>query len=88
MEESSTLTSDEIVATVNRVVLEEFEPEPELLVAESKLREDIGMDSLDAVDLVVSLELAFGFRIPEEEIKGIRTLGDIYERIRAHAGTN
>ena len=57
------------------------------LAAESRLREEIGLDSLDAVDLVIALELSFGFRIPEEEVKEIRTLGDIYEKIHAHAGT-
>ena len=86
MERSTSATRDEIVETVNRVVEEEFEAEPELLVAESRLREEIGLDSLDAVDLVIALELAFGFRIPAEEVKEIRTLGDVYERIHAHAG--
>ena len=85
MEPPASLTQETIVEMVNRVVAEEFEAEPEVLVAESRLREEIGLDSLDAVDLVISLELAFGFRIPEEEVKGIRTLGDIYERIRVQA---
>ena len=84
MESPTSLSRETIIETVNRVVLEEFEAEPELLVAESRLREEIGLDSLDAVDLVISLELAFGFRIPPEEVKEIRTLGDIYERICAH----
>ena len=84
MEGSIRLTRDQVIEQVNRVVAEEFEAEPELLVAESRLREEIGLDSLDAVDLVISLELAFGFRIPEEEVKGIQTLGDIYGRILAH----
>ena len=87
MEPSTRLTREEIIETVNRVVVEEFEAEPETLAAESRLREEIGLDSLDAVDLVIALELSFGFRIPEEEVKEIRTLGDIYEKIHAHAGT-
>ena len=86
MDGSTGTLRQEIVDTVNRVVVEEFEAEPELLVPESRLREEIGLDSLDAVDLVISLELAFGFRIPEEEVKGILTLGDIYDRIHAQAG--
>ena len=79
------INTNDIISTVNRVVVEEFEAEPDVLVAESRLREDLGLDSLDAVDLVVALELAFGYRIPEQEVKDIRTLGDIYDRIRAHA---
>jgi len=88
MDPTTSMSKETITETVNRVVMEEFEAEPELLVAESRLREDIGLDSLDAVDLVISLELAFGFRIPAEEVKEIRTLGDIYERICAHYGSD
>jgi len=41
------------------------------------------MDSLDGVDLVVALEKTFRCRIPEGEVKKIRTLGDIYDNVRA-----
>ena len=85
MPDPAAINTNEIISTVNRVVAEEFEAEPDVLVAESRLREDLGLDSLDAVDLVVALELAFGYRIPEQDVKDIRTLGDIYDRIQAHA---
>jgi acyl carrier protein len=85
MSDPAAINTKDIISTVNRVVVEEFEAEPDVLVAESRLREDLGLDSLDAVDLVVALELAFGYRIPEQDVKDIRTLGDIYDRIRAHA---
>jgi acyl carrier protein len=80
------LTTKEIIDVVNRVVIEEFEAEGEL-GPETNLREDLGMDSLDGVDLVVALEVAFGFRIAEEEARGIRTLGDVYERIQRRVET-
>jgi len=85
MSKPAAINTNDIISTVNRVVVEEFESDPDALVAEASLREDLGLDSLDAVDLVVALELAFGYRIPEQEVKDIRTLGDIYDRIRAHA---
>ena len=75
---------DSVVETVNRVMMEEFEAPPEKLRPEARLRDDLGMDSLDGVDLVVALEVAFGFRIPEQQARGIFTLGDVYERVRAH----
>jgi acyl carrier protein len=78
--------ADAIVETVNRVMMEEFETSPDKLRPEASLRTDLGMDSLDGVDLVVALEVAFGFRIPEQQAREIRTLGDVYERIRAHVG--
>jgi acyl carrier protein len=83
----TTLTTEEIIRVINRVVVEEFEAEEAQLRPESNLREDLGMDSLDGVDLVVALEVAFGFRIAEEEARGIRTLGDVYERIQRRVDT-
>ena len=81
-------STEEILATVARIMIDEFEAEPDALVPEARLREDLGMDSLDGVDLVVALEIAFGFRIPEADARGIRTLGDVHERLRSNIGTN
>ena len=38
--------------------------------------------------MVVALEVAFGFRIAEQEARGIRTLGDVHERIRKNVGAD
>ena len=74
---------EEIRARVDRIMIEEFEVEPESLVSDASLVEDLDLDSLDGVDLVVALEKAFSCRIPEEEARGIRTLGDIYRKVEA-----
>ena len=77
-------SAEQIEDIVRRVMIDEFEAEQDQLRPEARLREDLGLDSLDGVDLVVALEAAFGFRIPEQEARGIRTLGDVHERIRSH----
>jgi acyl carrier protein len=82
MSPDATFSPEEMIAAVNRVMVEEFEAEEEQLRPEAKLREDLGLDSLDGVDLVIALEVAFGFRIGEDEIRGIETLGDVYDRVR------
>ena len=82
MSPDATFSPEEMIAAVNRVMVEEFEAKEELLRPEAKLREDLGLDSLDGVDLVIALEAAFGFRIGEDEIRGIETLGDVYDRVR------
>jgi len=87
MESHTTLTTEEVIRIVNRVVVEEFEAEEDRLRPETHLREDLDMDSLDGVDLVVALEVAFEFRIAEEEARGIRTLGDVYERVQRRIDT-
>lgn len=72
----------EVIKLVNEIMVDEFEVEDEgLLRPEALLGEDLGMDSLDGVDLVVALEKTFKCRIPEQEARGIRTLGDVYDKI-------
>lgn len=73
------MTDQEIVALVNSSLAEEFEYDPESMTPETTLFEDMGLDSLDVVDLVIVLETAFGMKIREEgAIRQIRTLGDIH----------
>jgi acyl carrier protein len=73
------MTDQEIVELINSSIAKEFELEQETLTPETTLFEDMGLDSLDIVDLVIVLEAAFSFKIREEEaIRKIRTLGDIH----------
>jgi acyl carrier protein len=71
---------EEVEKTVNEIFVDVFEVEPEKTRADTGLK-DLGLDSLDAVDLVVALEKTFGLRIPEGEARKIRTIGDIYENV-------
>jgi acyl carrier protein len=72
---------DRILEIVNKVLEEEFEIDAELLKPEALLFEDIGLDSLDAVDLIVMIDKELGVRIEEEEARAIRTLDDVYQII-------
>ncbi|PLX82984.1 MAG: acyl carrier protein [Desulfuromonas sp.] len=72
------MTEQEIINLVNTSLAEEFELDPEEMTPEATIFDDLGLDSLDIVDMVIVLEGAFGFKIREEEaIRNIRTLGDI-----------
>lgn len=74
---------DEIIEKVNDIFVESFEIDPEAILPEANLFVDLGLDSLDIVDLVVALQQAFGIEIREDErIRSIRTLNDIYEFIK------
>lgn len=73
------MTEQEIITTIDAALAEEFELELEDMKPEVSLYEDLGLDSLDTVDMVIVLEGAFNFKIREEaEVKEIRTLGDIH----------
>ncbi|MFO7749233.1 MAG: acyl carrier protein [Desulfobacteraceae bacterium] len=70
-----------IVNSVNQILAEEFEIDPDLLKPEALLNEDIGLDSLDAVDLIVMVDKELGVRIEEEEARNLKTLEDVYKTI-------
>lgn len=73
------MTNQEIIERIDRSIAEEFEIDPEGMKPGKTLFQDLGLDSLDIVDLVIVLEKAFGFKIREEEgIRNIRTLGDVH----------
>ncbi|MCB9759975.1 MAG: acyl carrier protein [Alphaproteobacteria bacterium] len=81
------MTSEDIIRKVDAILVEEFELDPEEVIPDASLREDLDLDSLDGVDLVVALEKTFGFRIDEKLIVEMKTVGDIHQHIRAHFGT-
>ena len=73
------MTNQQIIEQIDRSIAEEFEIDPEEMKPEKTLFQDLGLDSLDIVDLVIVLDTAFKFKIREEEgIRNIRTLGDIH----------
>jgi acyl carrier protein len=76
------MIDQEIINKVNNVFEESFEIEKERLIPEAHIFTDLGLDSLDIVDLVVALQNAFGVKIRNEErVRDIRTLQDIYQFI-------
>ncbi|MCD6225287.1 MAG: acyl carrier protein [Deltaproteobacteria bacterium] len=76
------MINDDIITLTNNVFEESFEIEPDQLKPEMNIFEDLGLDSLDIVDLVVALQEKFGVNIRDDErVRQIRTLGDIYQFI-------
>lgn len=51
---------------------------------ESRLREDLGLSSLRTIDLVITFEDVFDLSIPEDDVVGLKTVGDIVESLRMH----
>jgi acyl carrier protein len=76
------MTEQEIIEKTNKVFEESFEIEKERLTPQAHIFTDLGLDSLDIVDLIVALQNAFGVKIrAEEKVRDIRTLQDIYQFI-------
>lgn len=68
----------EIEEKVKDFLIEDLEIEEENIYPEANLKEDVGIDSLDFVDIVVIVEKNFGFKIKPEEMAGVQTLNDFY----------
>lgn len=66
---------------VRDILSEQLDIDKDLITAESSIVDDLGADSLDIVDLVMSLEDEFDTEIPDEAIEGIKTVGDIVHYI-------
>jgi len=76
------MTEQEIIDTIDKVFEESFEIERKRLEPQAHIFNDLGLDSLDIVDLVVALQQSFGVKIRNEEgIRNIRTLQDLYQFI-------
>lgn len=72
---------EEVIEKVNKFLVDEIEIEESLLKDDARLKEDLGIDSLDFVDIVVIVECNFGFKIKPEEMKDVRTLAQFYDYI-------
>jgi len=65
---------------VVEVLAEEFELDPDDMGPEATLYDDLGLDSLDAVDMVVVLEKTFGMKLSDEDaLRAIRTMDDLHQ---------
>lgn len=53
---------------------------------DSRFIEDLGVDSIDAIELASAIENEFGIEVPDEEFDGIRTFADAVAFVRARAG--
>ena len=70
---------------VKNILAEQFDVEEDSITAETNLQEDLGADSLDVVDLLMSIEDEFETEIPDEEVENIHTVGDLVSYIEANS---
>ena len=80
------MTRTEIEEKVKAFLIDDLEIEEENIFPEAKLKEDMGIDSLDYVDIVVIVEKNFGFKIKPEEMSKVKTLSQFYDYIESKVG--
>ena len=73
-----------VFETVREILVDQLDVDEDAVTMEASIQNDLGADSLDIVDLVMSLEEEFDCEIPDEEIENIKTVGDIVKYIEDH----
>ena len=70
-----------VLEKLKGILVDQLDVEEEKITQEASITEDLGADSLDVVDLIMSLEESFSIEIPDEYIENIKTVGDIVKYI-------
>ena len=69
---------------IRAILCEQFELEEDRVTMDSSLIGDLGADSLDVIDLSMSIEDAFDIEVPDDEIENFKTVGDIVRFVEEH----
>ncbi|MBF1060958.1 MAG: acyl carrier protein [Prevotellaceae bacterium] len=80
------MTRQEIEENVREFLIDDLEIDEEKIHPEALLKDDLGIDSLDFVDIVVIIERRFGFKIKPEEMAGVQTLRQFCDYIESKVG--
>jgi acyl carrier protein len=77
------MSKEELIDKTNSFLSEEFEVDIDTIKPGAILKDTLGLDSLDYVDLVVTVEANFGIRLGEADFVGLSTFDDFYTLIES-----
>lgn len=75
------MNDQQILEKLKDILVENFEINPENITLETNLFVDLGLDSIDAVDLAIKLQEMTGKRIKPEDFKTVRTVSDVISTV-------
>ena len=67
---------------IKTILADQLDVDEETITMETDIGADLGADSLDVVELIMSIEDEFEVEVPDEKIEGIKTVGDIVNYIQ------
>ena len=73
-----------VFENVKSCLSEQFDVEEDTITNDTTITEDLGADSLDVVDLLMSIEDEFEIEVPDTEIENIKTVGELVKYIEDH----
>lgn len=74
-----------VLEKVKMILADQLEVEEDTITADTDIQDDLGADSLDIVDLIMSLEDEFEIEVPDEDIEKLRTVGALVSYIEANS---
>lgn len=73
---------------VREILAEQLDVDKDSIEMNSKLAEDLGADSLDAIDIVMTIEDQYAIEVPDENIENMKTVEDIVSFIESNTDAN
>lgn len=68
---------------VKDILSKQFDVDSDSITSDTSLTDDLGADSLDVVDLIMSIEDEFGIEIPDEVAEQVKTVGDLVDFVES-----
>jgi acyl carrier protein len=75
---------EDIIKKINSLLLQEFEIEEKEISPEARLKDDLGLESLDIVDIAVFVKKEFGITLKGQEVTSLKTMENLYDYIYDH----
>ncbi|MBU1144011.1 MAG: acyl carrier protein [Tenericutes bacterium HGW-Tenericutes-2] len=72
-----------IFERIKEMIIEELNVPEEKVTMQARLAEDLGADSIDAVELIMNIEDEFSVQVSDEEAQNIKTVGDLVKYVEA-----
>lgn len=82
------ITEEELIAGIAEIIEEVTGIEPSEVTVEKSFVDDLDIDSLSMVEIAVQTEDKYGVKIPDEDLAGLRTVGDVVAYLQRLAADN
>ena len=81
-------SKDDILNEITKLMVDLFEVEAKEVTLKARLHDDLGIDSIDTIDLMLALKSHVGRKISPEEFASVRTIGDMVDTVHSLMASN
>ncbi len=69
---------------IKEILAEQLDADPETMTMDTRIADDLGADSLDVVEMLMSIEDEYDVEIPDQVVEDMKTIGDVVNYIQEH----